>query len=188
MKYMCEHCGREFKQRNDLKRHINKKNGCISVEQMQQKSGKTNELHSVFKSCLDILRNDAEHLIGDEALYELSHFLILKLSEKHIVDKSIDLYKFNTSSTTPVYNVQVNTSELVSDRQLHNLTGVEHIRNNTIFNYQRPLSQVVEMADKSLAVSWSSGSTPSIYYQQISTSDGSKISTEKQIDKTNNSI
>lgn len=49
-------------------------------------------LHSLFKSCLDILRNDAEHLIGDEALHELSHFLILKQAEKHILSGTIDIY------------------------------------------------------------------------------------------------
>ena len=92
MKHICEQCGHIFKQKQDLKRHLKKKNGCISIEHKQQKSGEINELHSVFKSCLDILRNDAEHLIGDEALNELSHFLILKLSEKHIINKSINLY------------------------------------------------------------------------------------------------
>ena len=55
-------------------------------------NGKIHELHSLFKTCLDILRNDAEHLIGDEALNELSHFLILKQSEKHIENGSIDIY------------------------------------------------------------------------------------------------
>jgi len=39
-----------------------------------------------------ILRNDAEHLIGDEALNELSHFLILKQVEKHIELGTIDIY------------------------------------------------------------------------------------------------
>ena len=54
-------------------------------------TGSIQELSSLFKSCLDILRNDAEHLIGDEALNELSYFLILKQSEKHIVSGSIDI-------------------------------------------------------------------------------------------------
>ena len=56
------------------------------------KSGNIHELHSLFKYCLDIYRNDAEHLIGDEALHELSHLLILKQSEKHINNGSIDIY------------------------------------------------------------------------------------------------
>jgi type I restriction-modification system DNA methylase subunit/restriction endonuclease S subunit len=55
-------------------------------------NGKIQELHSLFKTCLDILRNDAEHLIGDEALNELSPFLILKQVEKHILNGSIDIY------------------------------------------------------------------------------------------------
>lgn len=43
---------------------------------------KNQQLNKLFKSCLDILRNDAEHLIGDEALMELSRLLVYKLSEK----------------------------------------------------------------------------------------------------------
>ena len=54
-------------------------------------TGSIQELSNLFKSCLDILRNDAEHLIGDEALNELSYFLILKQSEKHILSGSIDI-------------------------------------------------------------------------------------------------
>jgi hypothetical protein len=55
-------------------------------------NGKIQELHSLFKTCLDVLRNDAEHLIGDEALNELSHFLIPKQAEKHIENGFIDIY------------------------------------------------------------------------------------------------
>ena len=90
MNYNCEHCGHQFKQKIDLQRHLTKKNGCIPVNQIMEKkeqqttmNGKIQELHSLFKTCLDVLRNDAEHLIGDEALNELSHFLILKQAEKH---------------------------------------------------------------------------------------------------------
>lgn len=99
MSHICEFCKHEFGQKNDLTRHLKKKNGCIPIEKIiekkediKQSGGKAQELHSLFKSCLDILRNDAEHLVGDEALHELSHFLILKLSEKHIINKSIDIY------------------------------------------------------------------------------------------------
>ena len=102
MEHICEHCGHQFKQKNDLTRHLNKKNGCIPVNKIVEKkeeqiimNGKIHELHSLFKSCLDILRNDAEHLIGDEALNELSHFLILKQSEQHILNGSIDIYNLD---------------------------------------------------------------------------------------------
>jgi type I restriction-modification system DNA methylase subunit len=59
---------------------------------MNNNHGKIQELRILFKKCLDILRNDAEHLIGDETLNELSYFLILKQSEKHILNGSIDIY------------------------------------------------------------------------------------------------
>jgi len=99
MNYNCEHCGNQFKKKIDLQRHLTKNNGCIPVnqiiktkEQQSTMNGKIQELHSLFKTCLDVLRNDAEHLIGDEALNELSHFLILKQAEKHIENGSIDIY------------------------------------------------------------------------------------------------
>uniref|UniRef100_A0A6C0H8R6 site-specific DNA-methyltransferase (adenine-specific) n=1 Tax=viral metagenome TaxID=1070528 RepID=A0A6C0H8R6_9ZZZZ len=100
MTYKCNLCEHDFKQKIDLDRHINK-NKCIPInkiidikEQQNINNGKISELQSLFKTCLDILRNDAEHLIGDEALNELSHFIILKQLEKHIINNSIDIYNF----------------------------------------------------------------------------------------------
>ncbi len=53
------------------------------------------DLKSIFMSCLDILRSDRSHLVGDEALYELSHFLILKLVEPQILKGTIDIDNLN---------------------------------------------------------------------------------------------
>ena len=99
MNYNCEYCGHQFKLKIDLQKHLTKNNSCMSdnqimetKEQQTTNNGKIHELHSLFKTCLDILRNDAEHLIGDEALNELSYFLILKQVEKHIENGSIDIY------------------------------------------------------------------------------------------------
>ena len=55
-------------------------------------SNKLQELNNLFKKFLSILRNDAAHLIGDETLNELSYFLILKQTEKHIVNGTIDIF------------------------------------------------------------------------------------------------
>ena len=64
----------------------------------KKSNGNIQELHILFKNCLDILRNDAEHLIGDEALNELSHFLILKQAEKHIINGTINIYNLELYS------------------------------------------------------------------------------------------
>ena len=60
MNYNCEHCGHQFKQKNDLQRHLTKKNGCIPVNQIIEKkeqqstmNGKIQELHSLFKTCFE---------------------------------------------------------------------------------------------------------------------------------------
>lgn len=99
MKYLCQYCKHEFSQKNDLRRHLEKKNGCVplnKIEEIKKQAVNNNEkgtgLQSLFKSCLDILRNDKGHLIGDEALHEMSYFLILKLVEPQIINKNIDIY------------------------------------------------------------------------------------------------
>ena len=105
----CKHCGHQFMQKSDLTKHLKKKNGCIpnakieatvsttiaKIEANNASSNKIQEIHGLFKSCLDILRNDGSHLIGDEALNELSYFLILKQVEKHILNGNIDIYNLD---------------------------------------------------------------------------------------------
>ena len=98
-KYQCELCKKVFKQKNDFTRHQNKKSPCISLTEMQQitqtkevKMDNKTTLISVFKSCLNILR-DNEGLTGEKALRNLSYLLILKLIEPHFGgDIDIDNY------------------------------------------------------------------------------------------------
>ena len=96
--YNCQYCRHEFRQKVDLDRHLNKKNGCIPVNKVISITSQTGEVHSIFKTCLDHLRNDAEHLVGDEALTELSRFIILKQIEQHIESGLIDIYDMNKYS------------------------------------------------------------------------------------------
>lgn len=98
--YTCQYCHHDFSLKTDLDRHLKKKNACIPIAQMQQlnvheqqqeNSRNVQEVSSIFKSCLDILRNDEGHLVGDEALPELSRMIIYKQMEKLIDDRIIDL-------------------------------------------------------------------------------------------------
>ena len=100
--FICKHCKHEFSLKTDLDRHLKRKNACISIEQLQQqqqliqeenenRNGGVHEISGVFKSCLDILRNDEGHLVGDEALPELSRMIIYKQMEKLIDEGHIDL-------------------------------------------------------------------------------------------------
>jgi type I restriction-modification system DNA methylase subunit len=102
--YTCEFCKKVFNQKIDFTRHQNKKAPCITLTEMQQIS-QTNEvkidnkttLISVFKSCLNILR-DNEGLTGEKALRTLSYLLILKLLEPHFGDEiNIDDYEYDFS-------------------------------------------------------------------------------------------
>jgi len=96
--YVCQYCNHNFSLKTDLDRHLKKKNACIPIAQMQQlqvneqqpdRSKNVQEISSIFKSCLDILRNDEGHLVGDEALPELSRMIIYKQMEKLIDDGTI---------------------------------------------------------------------------------------------------
>lgn len=102
--YSCDLCKKVFNQKIDFTRHQNKKAPCITLTEMQ-KISQTKEvkmdnkatLISVFKSCLNILR-DNEGLTGEKALRNLSYLLILKLLEPHFGGEiNIDDYEYDFS-------------------------------------------------------------------------------------------
>ena len=103
-KYTCELCKKDFNQKIDFTRHQNKKAPCITLTEMQQisqtkevKMDNKTTLISVFKSCLNILR-DNEGLTGEKALRTLSYLLILKLLEPHFGGEiNIDDYEYDFS-------------------------------------------------------------------------------------------
>jgi restriction endonuclease S subunit/type I restriction-modification system DNA methylase subunit len=102
--YTCEFCKKVFNQKIDFTRHQNKKASCISIDKMQEftqskevKNDNKTTLISVFKSCLNILR-DNEGLTGEKALRTLSYLLILKLLEPHFGDEiNMDDYEYDFS-------------------------------------------------------------------------------------------
>jgi type I restriction-modification system DNA methylase subunit/restriction endonuclease S subunit len=102
--YSCDLCKKVFYQKIDFTRHQNKKAPCITLTEMQQisqtkevKMDNKHTLISVFKSCLNILR-DNEGLTGEKALRTLSYLLILKLLEPHFGGEiNIDDYEYDFS-------------------------------------------------------------------------------------------
>ena len=102
--YSCDLCKKGFKQKIDFTRHQNKKAPCITLTEMQQisqtkevKMDNKTTLISVFKNCLNILR-DNEGLTGEKALRTLSYLLILKLLEPHFGGEiNIDDYEYDFS-------------------------------------------------------------------------------------------
>ena len=102
--YSCDLCKKVFNQKIDFTRHQNKKAPCITLTEMQKisqtkevKMDNKTTLISVFKSCLNILR-DNEGLTGEKALRTLSYLLILKLLEPHFGGEiNIDDYEYDFS-------------------------------------------------------------------------------------------
>jgi len=102
--YSCDLCKKVFNQKIDFTRHQNKKAPCITLTEMQQisqtkevKMDNKTTLISVFKNCLNILR-DNEGLTGEKALRTLSYLLILKLLEPHFGGEiNIDDYEYDFS-------------------------------------------------------------------------------------------
>jgi len=102
--YSCDLCKKVFNQKIDFTRHQNKKAPCITLTEMQQisqtkevKMDNKTTLINVFKSCLNILR-DNEGLTGEKALRTLSYLLILKLLEPHFGGEiNIDDYEYDFS-------------------------------------------------------------------------------------------
>ena len=56
-----------------------------------------------------------------------------------------------------------------------NLNNNPNNRDNSIFNYKRPVASIATSDNDTAIVSWTNGSIPNIYYQIINTTNGSLI-------------
>ena len=128
--YSCDLCKKVFTQKIDFTRHQNKKTPCITLGEMQQiiqtkevKMDNKSTLISVFKNCLNILR-DNEGLTGDKALRNLSYLLILKLIEPHFGDEiNIDDYNYDFESYFEQSVLEQNKKKLLSVIRFSNLSN-----------------------------------------------------------------
>ena len=129
--YTCEFCKKVFNQKIDFTRHQNKKASCISIDKMQEftqskevKNDNKTTLISVFKSCLNILR-DNEGLTGEKALRTLSYLLILKLLEPHFGGE-IDIdncYEYDFASYFEEHVIEPNKTRLLQLVRFSNLSN-----------------------------------------------------------------
>ena len=130
-KYSCDLCKKEFLQKIDFTRHQNKKAPCITLTEMQQisqtkevKMDNKTTLISVFKSCLNILR-DNEGLTGEKALRTMSYLLILKLIEPHFGGE-IDIdncYEYDFASYFKKNVLETNKKRLLQIVRFTNLSN-----------------------------------------------------------------
>ena len=129
--YTCEFCKKVFTQKIDFTRHQNKKASCISIDKMQEltksievKMDHKTTLISVFKNCLNILR-DNEGLTGEKALRTLSYLLILKLLEPHFGGE-IDIdncYEYDFASYFEEHVIEPNKTRLLQLVRFSNLSN-----------------------------------------------------------------
>ena len=128
--YNCELCGKSFNQKGDFTKHKNKKAPCISLSQMtemtqtqQVKSDNKTTLISVFKNCLNILR-DNEGLTGEKALRNLSYLLVLKLLEPHFGNEiDIDTFNYDFGSYFEESVIEENKKKLLLIIRFNNLSN-----------------------------------------------------------------
>ena len=115
--YICDTCKKVFNNKNNLTKHQNKKDCIILSETNDNK----NILINVFKSCLNILR-DNEGLTGEKALRNLSYLLILKLIEPHLGnDIDIDNYDYQFESHFEDEYIETNKKRLLGIIRFSNL-------------------------------------------------------------------
>ena len=126
--YTCELCKKVFNQKVDFTRHANKKAPCITLTEIQEmneikevKNDTKSQLTQLFKSCLNILR-DNEGLTGDKALRNMSYLLILKLIEPRFGSEiDIDNYEYDFDSYFEEDIIETNKKRLLSIIRFSNL-------------------------------------------------------------------
>lgn len=98
--------------------------------------------------------------------------------------KQISAFSFPSNATAvgnANWTVRVNTNLLFEDNDRALLSNSPNNRSNSIFNYRRPVASIATDNNDTCLVSWTNGSIPSIYYQILSTTNGSKIGSEVQV-------
>jgi type I restriction enzyme S subunit len=136
--YICELCKKNFNQKCDYDKHINKKAPCISLNEMQmiKKNEEENTntksiLTKIFNKCLNTLR-DNEGLTGDKALRNMSYLLILKLIEEHLDNKiNIDKYEYDFSHMEDCF-VEEHKSKMLNIVRFSNLSKLSEEKEDNI--------------------------------------------------------
>jgi type I restriction-modification system DNA methylase subunit len=153
--FVCEPCKKEFKSKNMLTRHMNKKIPCTKTNDIKNNVEVYTDIKSpltrMFKGCLDLIRTN-EGITGDTALRNMSYLLILKLIEPHLgTSIDIDNYEYIFEDVEIDYIAEhrsimmdiVHYSKLMEVKEQNLLTNIrflwngilsQHNATNRIFN------------------------------------------------------
>lgn len=102
--------------------------------------------------------------------------------------RGIAAFTYATNSLTPVaINTQVNTTPMEEDRERSNAPAGLLSLSTSVFTFRRPLAQVLETVPGEVAVVWTNGEIPQIYYQLLNSSTLTAASSSSVETKVNNS-
>jgi type I restriction enzyme M protein len=140
--YNCELCKKEFKQKNDFRRHTSKKVPCISlseIQQLEQNKGVTKDIKSqlvnTFKQILNILRDSGEGITGEKALRNMCYLLILKMIEPQLETSiNIDNYPYDFSDISDDF-VEIHKIKMLQIVRFTNLANEPHENLSTNIKY-----------------------------------------------------
>lgn len=135
--FKCDVCNKVFDRKNDYKRHLDKKQVCVSIEQLQStdiSNLKKNNFKNIINKCFDILRSDTTMIVGDKALRNITYLLVLKCIESKF-DNEIDIdneeyYDFSDIEGDDVKRRLlkcVRFSNLIKENEQNMIIILEHI-------------------------------------------------------------
>lgn len=109
----------------------------------------------------------------------------ITLSTAH---KEVYGYRFNSGATSvddAVWGKRINTTLMFEDEDRKYIGYSPKNRNNSIYNYRRPLASLATSFDNDNAIfAWTNGSIPNLYYQIVDVSTGAFLGNEIQFGKS----
>lgn len=145
--------------------------------------------NGVFQIGNEILGSSSNHIEQIKSVSYTSTIFTLAVGDVELTMSdnlaSLSYNLFDTSGGAPLSSItNVNTTPLVDYPAQLESNPTQFTRDNTVFDYKKPIPSMSQLYDGNVIIAWYNGLVPNIYTQKIKISDSSLLENEQHLETT----